>query len=399
MPGSNYYLPDVPQDAEPDELIVDLRERPLVEAALAELDVGVSRAGEVGRFDLAKLKLDYGASLVPDLTFTMEIDPVLFELRRRFAARCGGWVPLLGKNRTLSNQFGAYPQTQSQATDFDPTPIQRPETTTTDPAAGHGVRVGILDTRLYRHPALEGRYETPDDGATFDTPDAETETPWENGHAAFVAGLVLAQAPAATLVVRHVLNSAGRATAWDTVVKLAEFLDDGIDVLNLAIGTRAQDGNCPVIVQRAIERLGPHMLIVAAAGNHGEIPGLSNGLSRTSPTWPAALTGVVAAGATTPDGSLAPYSPELPWVTCTAAGDDVTSTYLFGKVKLRSGLVKDFSGYALWKGTSFATATVSGAVAARTKPGEVTAAGAFREALAAGDVVKRFTWQDKDVFG
>lgn len=221
-----YYLPDVPQDAEPDELIVDLRERPLVEAALRDLGVNVARDGEIERFDLAKLKLDYGLSLFPGLTFTMEIDPVLSELRRRFAARCGGWVPLLGKNRTLNNQFGAYPQTQSQATDFDPEIAERPTSAVADPAAGHGVRVGVLDTKLYRHPDLEGHYETRRRDTTFDIAGRDTETPWENGHATFVAGMILAQAPAATLVVRDVLDSNGRATAWDTVVEPAGFLDD-----------------------------------------------------------------------------------------------------------------------------------------------------------------------------
>ncbi|MFJ9787472.1 S8 family peptidase [Amycolatopsis sp. NPDC101161] len=392
-----FYLPDVPDDAPPDELIVDLRERPLVEAALKDLDIFVTRDGEVAPFDLAKLKLSYGLSMAPDLPYIMEIDPVLAELRRRFAARCGGWVPLLGKNRTLSNQFGAYPQTQSQG-DFDPVRATRPETAAPDPATGRGVRVGVLDTKLYRHPDLEGHYETPAADSTFDLPDPGTATPWENGHATFVAGMILAQAPGATLVVRDVLDSNGRASAWDTVVELAGFLDDGIDILNLAIGTRSQDGNCPLIVQRAIERLSPHMTIVAAAGNHGGIPGMGNGLTRTSPTWPAAVTGVIAAGATKADGTLAPYSPDLPWVTCTALGDEVVSTYLSGKVTLRSGNVQEFEGYATWRGTSFATATVSGAIAAGIRRGEVTAAGAFHEALAAGNVVKPYQWRDEALF-
>ncbi|WP_329056120.1 S8 family serine peptidase [Amycolatopsis sp. NBC_01488] len=392
-----YYLPDVPEDAPPDELIVDLRERPLVEAALVDLGVIVTRDGEIPPFDLAKLKLTYGFSMAPDLPFVMEIDAVLSELRRRFAARCGGWVPLLGKNRTLSNQFGAYPQTQSQG-DFDPVRAARPDTTGADPAAGRGVRIGLLDTKLYRHPDLDGHYETPAGDSTFDLPDPGTATPWENGHATFVAGMILAQAPAATLVVRDVLDANGRASAWDTVVELAGFLDDGVDVLNLAIGTRAQDGDCPLIVRRAVERLSPHLTIVAAAGNHGGIPGIRNGLTRTSPTWPAALTGVIAAGATKADGTLAPYSPDLPWVTCTALGDEVVSTYLSGKVTLRSGDVQDFEGYATWRGTSFATATVSGAIAARIRPGEVTAAGAFHSALAAGDVVKGLDWTDEALF-
>ena len=141
-----YYLPDVPEDAPPDELIVDLRERPLVEAALVDLGVIVTRDGEIPPFDLAKLKLTYGFSMAPDLPFVMEIDAVLSELRRRFAARCGGWVPLLGKNRTLSNQFGAYPQTQSQG-DFDPVP--------SGPAGHHRRRPG----RRARSPDRDPRHQ------------------------------------------------------------------------------------------------------------------------------------------------------------------------------------------------------------------------------------------------
>jgi hypothetical protein len=396
VPERDLYQPDAVEQVEPDELIIDLRDRDLVGDAIEKLGITIAHEDQVEAFDLAKLKLAYPEGL----GFEMAIDPVLAELRRRFSARCGGWVPLLGKNRTLSNQFGAYPQTRSQA-DFDPDCAKRPDGTGADPAAGRGVRVGILDTKLYRHPDLEGHYETPATGTTF-TPAPDAVTPWEKGHATFVAGMILAQAPAATLVVRDVLNSAGRASVWATVVELAKFLEDDIDVLNLAMGTRAaqdEDGRCPVAVQRAIERLSPHMVIAAAAGNHGEIPGVRNGLTRTAPTWPAALTGVVAVGATKADGTPASYSPNLPWVTCSALGDGLVSTYLPGKVKLRGGDVKDFPhGYALWKGTSFATATVSGAIAARTKPGEVTATGAFHSALAAGDVVKGFAWHDEAVF-
>jgi len=397
MSENGPYQPDAAEHVEPDELIVDLRERDLVGPALGKLGIAITHEDRIEPFDLAKLKLAYPEGL----GFEMTIDPVLAELRRRFAARCGGWVPLLGKNRTLSNQFGAYPQTRSQS-DFDPSPAERPEGTGAGPSAGRGVRVGILDTKLYRHPDLEGHYETPATGTTFDAPAPDAETPWENGHATFVAGLVLAQAPAATLVVRDVLGPDGRAPVWATVKKLAEFLDDDIHILNLAMGTRAaqdEDGDCPAAVRRAIERLSPHMVIVAAAGNHGEIPGLRNGLTRTAPTWPAALTGVVAVGATQADGTLAPYSPDLPWVSCTALGDKLTSTYLPGNVELRTGQVQEFHGYATWKGTSFATATVSGAIAARTRPGEVTATGAFHAALAAGDVVKPYAWRDDAVFG
>ncbi|WP_433273873.1 S8 family peptidase [Actinosynnema sp. CS-041913] len=380
-----YYLPDVPATAQPDELIVDLREIGIVEDALDALGVQFVRTAEVEVLDLALLQLSYAVEA--GTVLAMDIDPVLFELRRRVAAECGGWNPVLGKNRHVSHQFGAYPQTQSMSGDFDPHPADAPQRRSADPDAGEGVRVGVLDTRLYRHPDLAGHVETPDPATVLD-PHPTDPTPWEDGHATFVAGLIAAQAPKATLVVRHVLDSEGRATAWDTVAGMARFLEDGVHLLALAMGSRSHDGFAPLAVQRAVERLRPHMLVVAAAGNHGAVPGIRHGITRTSPTWPAALPGVVAVGATAVDGAPAPYSPDLPWVACAAVGDELVSTYLEGKVQLRSGQTVEFPGYATWKGTSFSTATVSGAIAARTQPGEVTAEQALRQLRAEGTVVR-----------
>ena len=98
--------------------------------------------------------------------------------------------------------------------------------------------------------------------------------------------------------------------------------------------------------------------------------------------WPAAFDEVVAVGAT--DGSkLAPFSPRAPWVNLIAPGVDVESTYLTGEVKLSSPpkgspTATFSSGFAYWDGTSFAAANVSGAVAAKIRPGRRDA----RQALA-----------------
>ncbi|CCH31401.1 S8/S53 family peptidase [Actinosynnema sp. NPDC047251] len=378
--------PDIPLATVPDELIVDLREIDLVEAALTALHLDSLRVAELAVFDLARLRLWHrsqqaGGEPVP----VTDVDPLLAELRRLFAAECGGWNPVLGKNRFVSSQFGAYPQTQSMAGEFEPEPADRPDPVPeARPDGGAGVRVGVLDTRLYRHPDLAGHYETPDAGTGFDQHDADP-IPWEDGHAAFVTGLIAAHAPKAEIVVRDVLDSDGRATAWDTVAAMARFRKDGIHILNLALGCRAHHGP-PLVVQRAIERLTPDMLIVAAAGNHGQVDGLWHDITRRSATWPAALPGVVAVGGRTADDALAPYSPLLPWVTCTAPGNAV-STYLDGRVRRRHDLA-DFHGYASWKGTSIATSVVSGMVAARTRPGEVSAAQALAALLAEATVVR-----------
>jgi membrane-anchored mycosin MYCP len=101
------------------------------------------------------------------------------------------------------------------------------------------------------------------------------------------------------------------------------------------------------------------------------------------PMWPAALDDVVAVGASDGNGHHAQFSPDLPWVNFLAPGVGVDSTYLTGRIRAGSQDVhttttsEPFTGWANWSGTSFAAASVSGAIAARIKPGHRTA----REAL------------------
>ncbi len=369
--------------ASPGELVVDLRERPMVEEALRELKLSPERVDEVEDFDLALLRVRYTDN--PDQV--ADVDRVEEELRTWFAGKNDGWTPVLGKNRSMLGQFGAYPQTKA-VTDFEPqqagaaTPVHG-----VDPSAGEGVRVGVLDTRLFRHRDLAGHYTAPEATDTFVKPGPDDVFQWEEGHAVFTCGLIAAHAPKATLVARGVLDSTGRASAWDTVKALAEFLYDDVDILALAMGCRTGDGKPALIVERAIERLLPHMVIVAAAGNHGEVVGeTEQGTTNTSPTWPAALPGVLGVGATRHDGELEPYSPKLPWVGYTVDvtdedGEPIASTYLDGKVLLRSGDEEFFTGYARWKGTSLAAAIAAGQIAAWTKPGRVTAAEALARLL------------------
>jgi subtilisin family serine protease len=121
------------------------------------------------------------------------------------------------------------------------------------------------------------------------------------------------------------------------------------------------------VLSRAVDRLNHSMVIVAAAGNHGNS---ADPLHR-QPTWPAALPDVVAVGARDGD-ELASFSPKLPWVTCTAPGVRVEGAYLEGLVQTphSEATEQDFSGYARWSGTSFATATTSGAIAAHIQRDE-----------------------------
>ncbi|MFI6096235.1 S8 family serine peptidase [Lentzea sp. NPDC051213] len=399
-----------PTTAESGHLIVDTTEIEVVRQVLDELGIVIAKTDDLPAFELALLELEHAA---PPGTPVRDVDPVLTEVRARLAGRCGGWTPFLGKNRTMVSQFGAYPQTRGM-TSWDPEAFAGETGAFFDGEAGRGVRVGILDTKIYDHPALADRdIETPDH-YKFGEPANGVRFTVEEGHGVFAAGLVLRQAPRATLVARHALGPNGKSTAWKVVQKLAEFYDESprVDVLVLANGCRTSDGQAPMILDRAIERLSAHVMVVAAAGNHGETIGISTDvqITRNSPTWPAALPRVVAVGvASAPvpysaDGPwmLARYSPDLPWVTCTVDPVDPTtqedlfvSTYLKATdVKLHEAFSPDdfSSGYAKWVGTSCAAAYLGGAIAAKMAEDQLTAQQAL-EALYLGKTVHKFDWQ------
>lgn len=287
-------------------------------------------------------------------------DVLMAVVRAKIRRDHGNWAPPLGKGRMT---VVGMPQSKSGD---DPVPEERPRRYVQ--GLGHGVRVAILDTPVAAHPDL------PDTLVSASTMYTGTgEHPTRAGHGTFVAGLIRAEASGAHLRAVGVLNSAdGRADAWDVARALAELADAGYDIVNLSLGSRTFDGEIPLLFSRALARLGPDTLVVASAGNRGG----ANDPARKLPVWPAAQSGVVAVGAWD-----SPVTPNLPWVTCNAQGE-LVSAYLSGKVVLTDPpALTTFEGYALWGGSSFATASVSGKIAARMVPGRVDAREAFARLL------------------
>jgi membrane-anchored mycosin MYCP len=324
------------------------------------------------------------------------LDRVLGNLRAITQARYAGWSPTMGKNRILTGvQFKPY----SNAGGF--TRPTKPEKTPDEyPAAarsGRRVRVGILDTRLDPHTRLGGRYLTDPDALTRPQPGQERQ--WWEGHATFIAGIVLSLAPAADLDVRTALAPGTTPTdgwtmpLWTLAERLADYRDSGVEVLNLSLGCSTADGQSPMVLQRAIAQLTPTMAVVAAAGNHGtdllddhdrEDQGMPR---RAAPLFPAALDGVLAVGAVDAAGRSAPFNPvdgtdparPAPWIDVFAPGVEVVSTYLDETGDQNVRVPRDgkpvtyesvrFEGYASWSGTSFAAAHVTGLVAAGISAG------------------------------
>ncbi|GAA1644445.1 S8 family peptidase [Actinoplanes couchii] len=380
--------------AEPDQLVVAQQHlRPLV-TALTEADCRYETL-EVNRdLDLALVKLPEPEQAARNLllwsrqqgpsTADTTLDRILYGLRTGFAHRYFGWTPQLGKNRYVGRIHGRAGDDVAGAGEVShggggaPVAIAKPawasDRQTAEPS---GVTVGLIDTEMVNHDYLAGGWT----GAPPPACDGEPCTA-EEGHATFITGLIRRYAPAATVRVYPVLEENGDGNAWNAAKRIVQAGRDGVDELNLSFVCHTDDGDGPLVLAAALSKLGD-TVVVAAAGNHGHLPDGREYL----PAFPAAFPNVIAVGA-----QGAPFSAKGPWITVIAPGSDLESTYLTGPVSVWEDpdgpgphppvrVVKTFSGYARWSGTSFAAALVSAAIAARTVPGRRTATEAADELL------------------
>ena len=305
------------------------------------------------------------------------LDWVLWGLRRELAERHGGWTPTIGKNRLVAPVEGHGDVRGVGKLIFSGNrTISAAEQRTGVPAdgPGRGALVGVVDTGLSPHPALSGRaYGRPTDVLRLD----EEISPLA-AHATFVSGLVLSQAPGAHVEVRRALDSTtATGDLWTVATAIVELDRAGVDVLNLSIACYTDDGEPPLALAVAMDRLDPETVVVVAAGNHGNGP--ADVAER--PSWPAALDDVVAVGAATNSGARADFSPDAPWVDLLAPGEDVVSTFFAGRRPVDETTSEPdvaAGGWATWSGTSFSAALVSGVLAAATVPGRVTAREAWQ---------------------
>ena len=227
-----------------------------------------------------------------------------------------------------------------------------------DPADGPVVTVGVLDTGLAPHAWLFDRVEVePRDAEVLDE-DGDGRLDSQAGHGTFIAGIILQRAPATRIRVARVLDSHGVTDELTIATELARLGD--VDIVNLSLGGYTIGDRPPLAFARALLKLDPKVVIVAAAGNAG---------IRDRPFWPAAfpfprVVGVAALG---DDGQLADFSNDGAWVDIARPGVDVISTfptYDGSRRADRTGDADRFDGLARWSGTSFAAARVTGEIAA-----------------------------------
>lgn len=366
----------------PGELVVSLAHRDLVLAEFRELGVQEQELVQKDRspgLELALLEIldveRVADRLDPQPPGQLHAERATARILEVFRAHCqaqfGGWTPMVSKNQAGEGVHGT---PDIGIGGVDPASVRPPRPAELPPAPvtleTETVRVAILDTGVYWHGDLDGAALADDPSAILELGEAPL---FISGHGTFVAGIIIRRAPNSRLSIRSVLDESCTASVWDVANAVAACAQRGIGILNLSFCCFSADGEAPFALARALQRLDPDIVVVAAAGNHGDIDTRPNGLSSVSPAWPGAFDRVVAVGANGIDGQPTSFSPRLPWVRLQAPGEDVVSTYFDGLVNCPGASVEPpllpFCGYASWTGTSFAAAAVSGAIARRVVPG------------------------------
>ena len=235
----------------------------------------------------------------------------MYCLRYDFASGFAGWVPSMGRTARCTTSTGV-PHVDPGTIDYPVAVKPRKVVKASRNATGRaGVRVGILDTRLYPHPSSSsvascgrsiswtamGPIPTSWTCHLHRRPDHD---PCSRGHAEVRQ----------TLDDRHATT-----TVWDLARAMMEFRDSGVQILNLSLGCFTGDGRAPMVLNGRCS---------CSPGTSSSSPPPATTATRTRPGqprvdpanafWPAALDDVVAVGATVrrKNGTLigAPFSPQ-----------------------------------------------------------------------------------------
>ena len=197
------------------------------------------------------------------------------------------------------------------------------------------------------------------------------------GHGTFVTGVIRQVAWGCGVVVMRGLNVQGVApeTKVAAVVRQALALDPKPDLINLSLGGYSVDNKpMPALAAAVTDAITAGVVVVAAAGNQRNIEagGTDDG---TQPMWPAAIADVVAVAALvrsgdiemdlTPGDQLAGYSNRFAGCDVAAPGfwRSVFVTGVENPLRETDGHPDRFDGAAQARGTSFACAAVTGAIA------------------------------------
>jgi subtilisin family serine protease len=294
-----------------------------------------------------------------------------------------------------------------------PVPVRRPD----DDLQGRRPVVGTLDTGCGTHDWLVSAVRSPGpgiDGRDIGYVDEATDPErWFDqvgaldgsidplaGHGTFIAGLIHQACPDADIVAWRIVGSDGPIVESDLVAALADIAElarrhrdgeDGghpLDILNISMGyyhETPQDALFDPTVYEILHDLGEYgVSVVCSAGNDATArpmfpaafaPWEDGGGPRTD----TSVVPVVSVGALNPNGTVALFSNDGPWVRARVPGASLVSTL----PPFQGGLEPaarteawqrtresidpdDYTGsFAVWSGTSFAAPLLAGRLAAR----------------------------------
>ncbi|WP_254896958.1 S8/S53 family peptidase [Amycolatopsis sp. Hca4] len=275
------------------------------------------------------------------------------------------------------------------------------------PAGDISLRVGVIDTGIVLRDEVP--HEFLRERVCFEPEDTARVVYDEHGnpagsaaHGSFVAGVVLKQVPPEVGVrMKGAIDEESGDVEDLAVANAIDALNaEGITLINLSFSGATWEDKPPKAIEDALRRLPQHAVVVASAGNRGT-------RQRVYPAGfkLAATVGgrpdedhvkVVAVGSV--DTSHDPAKPPVadfsnfgPWISAYANGVDVTGPYFWpGCPAQRHSDEPDFNGYAVWSGTSFSAAIVTGQIAAKMHETRVSARAAADALL--NDAEKICVW-------
>ena len=204
------------------------------------------------------------------------------------------------------------------------------------------------------------------------------------GHANFVAGVIAQRCPAAEITVWNHNGSFVQGDLFSlptestvlhslsSIMQGPAIPHDRPVVINLGFAFGGYTGGLEMLTLAVHAIWGATLQPIFDSGGVVVAPA-GNQLGSTIPRYPAALPGVIGVASHDAPVGAAPATPSDfsnigDWVTCSANGRNVVSTFVHVKMKVEEGgfLQRDFrSNWAVWSGTCFAAPKVAAAIAKR----------------------------------
>lgn len=204
---------------------------------------------------------------------------------------------------------------------------------------GSGIKVGVIDTGVdYRHPSLRDAYKggydfVDDDSDPMETPPDPNNPEAMTEHGTHVSGIILGRgdpqhpdgptgwvrgiAPGADLYAYRVLGPGGTGTEEDVIAGVEQAVLDGMDVINLSLGSDANDQYAADSIALNNAMLSG-VVVVTSNGNNGPddyttgSPAASQmAISVGASTPPLSVPSIHTEGVNPIFASLMTYSPEL----------------------------------------------------------------------------------------